>query len=88
MFGGFCQPHSFSHQVFIQPNQKCSRPGSNRGPCACEAHVITTTPREQADPSSGLLHLTNQDVFFGAKGKKSQGAARFRTGDLLRVRQM
>ena len=46
MFGGFCQPHSFSHQVFIQPNQKCSRPGSNRGPCACEAHVITTTPRE------------------------------------------
>ena len=24
----------------------CSRPGSNRGPCACEAHVITTTLRK------------------------------------------
>ena len=23
------------------PRQKCSHPGSNRGPCACEAHVIT-----------------------------------------------
>lgn len=24
----------------------CFRPGSNRGPCACEAHVITTTLRK------------------------------------------
>ena len=26
----------------------CSRPGSNRGPCACEAHVITATLRKPA----------------------------------------
>ena len=24
----------------------CFRPGSNRGPCACEAHVITATLRK------------------------------------------
>ena len=24
--------------------KKCFHPGSNRGPCACEAHVITATP--------------------------------------------
>ena len=28
-------------------DKTCSCPGSNRGPCACEAHVITTTPQEQ-----------------------------------------
>ena len=27
-------------------NKCCFRPGSNRGPCACEAHVITTTLRK------------------------------------------
>lgn len=26
--------------------KNCFRPGSNRGPCACEAHVITTTLRK------------------------------------------
>ena len=25
----------------------CFRPGSNRGPCACEAHVITATLRKR-----------------------------------------
>ena len=31
-----------------QKNEKmCFCPGSNRGPCACEAHVITTTPQKQ-----------------------------------------
>ena len=29
--------------------KKCFRPGSNRGPCACEAHVITTTLRKPLD---------------------------------------
>lgn len=26
--------------------KRCFRPGSNRGPCACEAHVITATLRK------------------------------------------
>ena len=29
--------------------KKCFRPGSNRGPCACEAHVITATLRKQLE---------------------------------------
>ena len=50
--------------------QNCSRPGSNRGPCACEAHVITTTPREQAGiewPATNYMI-----VFFFAWNKKSR----------------
>ena len=86
MFGGFCQPHSFSHQVFIQPNQKCSRPGSNRGPCACEAHVITTTPREHGCYKWECMKGRNN--YITSSTYKILGAARFRTGDLLRVRQM
>ena len=30
----------------IVPKNICFRPGSNRRPCACEAHVITTTLRK------------------------------------------
>ena len=66
-------------------DKTCSCPGSNRGPCACEAHVITTTPQEQLAKNEILaMKLPN----FAPNFSKSQGAARFRTGDLLRVRQM
>ena len=38
---------SVSFQVREKKKIKtCFRPGSNRGPCACEAHVITTTLRK------------------------------------------
>ena len=30
-----------------EKKKECFRPGSNRGPCACEAHVITATLRKQ-----------------------------------------
>ena len=30
-------------------NATCFRPGSNRGPCACEAHVITATLRKLSE---------------------------------------
>ena len=40
------QREIFSSPLTFNKEQNCSRPGSNRGPCACEAHVITTTPRE------------------------------------------
>ena len=33
--------------------QICFRPGSNRGPCACEAHVITTTLRKLCTKQAG-----------------------------------
>ena len=29
-----------------EKKKMCFRPGSNRGPCACEAHVITATLRK------------------------------------------
>ena len=32
--------------IKIKISDTCFRPGSNRGPCACEAHVITTTLRK------------------------------------------
>ena len=35
--------------------KKCFRPGSNRGPCACEAHVITTTLRKLLN--GGLINI-------------------------------
>ena len=35
--------------------KKCFRPGSNRGPCACEAHVITATLRKQLTASPAKL---------------------------------
>lgn len=37
--------------------KKCFRPGSNWGPCACEAHVITTTLRKQLLIGSTKYHL-------------------------------
>ena len=30
----------------MKKNEFCFRPGSNRGPSACEADVMTTTPRK------------------------------------------
>ena len=39
-----------------------SRPGSNRGPSACKADVITTTPRDQLLPSPLVKDLTGNDV--------------------------
>ena len=41
-------------------NRACFRPGSNRRPCACEAHVITTTLRKLLTYSE-LKHLTVSD---------------------------
>ena len=38
-----------------EEKKRCFRPGSNRGPCACEAHVITTTLRKQ--PGSVYLNF-------------------------------
>ena len=35
---------------------KWSRPGSNRGPCACEAHVITTTLRDLTLDDKNAIH--------------------------------
>ena len=40
----------------------CFRPGSNRRPCACEAHVITTTLRK-------LDVLTLGQFSFSLKGR-------------------
>ena len=40
---------------------KWFRPGSNRGPRACEAHVITTTLRKQMSISQLLFYLSKQD---------------------------
>ncbi len=37
---------------------QCFRPGSNRGPCACEAHVITTTLRKRRDKTVCILRRT------------------------------
>ena len=37
---------SQSRQMSITQKNFCFRPGSNRRPCACEAHVITTTLRK------------------------------------------
>ena len=33
-------------QLGEKKKRDCFCPGSNRGPCACEAHVITATPRK------------------------------------------
>ena len=38
----------------------CFCPGSNRGPCACEAHVITATPQKRPQQNS---HITGQLTF-------------------------
>ena len=38
--------HSFIH---VRKKILWSRPGSNRGPSACKADVITTTPQDQLD---------------------------------------
>ena len=35
-----------------------SRPGSNRGPCACEAHVITTTLRDLPTEIKNCINKT------------------------------
>ena len=32
--------------IVKKKKKACFRPGSNRGPCACEAHVITATLRK------------------------------------------
>ena len=40
---------------------KWFRPGSNRRPCACKAHVITTTLRKQMSISQLLFYLSKQD---------------------------
>ena len=45
LVGVFAQS-SWSNSSKIKRNTLCFRPGSNRGPCACEAHVITTTLRK------------------------------------------
>ena len=50
------------HRSGYQKGKKkkgCLRPGSNWGPCACEAHVITTTPQRQhtTRPSTTLTSL-------------------------------
>ena len=44
----------------------CFRAGSNRGPCACEAHVITTTLRKLRCSVQLLSHdlLVTQNVSF------------------------
>ena len=44
--------------------KKCFRPGSNRGPCACEAHVITATPRKRSCLQLAELVHSNSDVMF------------------------
>ena len=36
-------------------SQLCSRSGLNRGPRACKAHVISTTPRKRASEDSCCL---------------------------------
>ena len=40
--------------VVYNLDKKCFCPGSNRGPCACEAHVITATPQKQVTCSRFL----------------------------------
>ena len=37
--------------------KECFRPGSNRGPCACEAHVITATLRKLDIECSEIYHF-------------------------------
>ena len=34
-------------EIVMEKRKICFRPGSNRGPCACEAHVITATLRKR-----------------------------------------
>ena len=51
----------------VNAKKKCFRPGSNRGPCACEAHVITATLRKRR-PAMHLLcdtHLVEHDCVKG-----------------------
>ncbi len=47
------------HLIIIEKSQ---RPGSNRGPCACEAHVITTTLRWLGRQT----HISHTLVFLSA----------------------
>ena len=46
-------PKPCPHTVW---QNSCFRPGSNRRPCACEAHVITTTLRKQTPRSNFNKH--------------------------------
>ena len=43
--------------------KRCFRPGSNRGPCACEAHVITTTLRKQLTVVSLIYYIDPPHLF-------------------------
>ena len=45
----------------MEKKKSCFCPGSNRGPCACEAHVITATPQKPLGQNS---HTMRQLTFW------------------------
>ena len=47
-----------------------SRPGSNRGPSACKADVITTTPQDQLDKNSYNTARASQTGQGGQAGSQ------------------
>ena len=55
--------------------ESCFRPGSNRGPCACEAHVITTTLRKLRCEKEQISKLNFSNSF--ADSSRSHSSTRF-----------
>ena len=72
--------------------KKCFCPGSNRGPCACEAHVITATPQKLSCVFMMPLHCVGGRVSSIVRGLSrpwdSLGMARFSLIGLLDGQRM